>query len=85
MDDLEILSRLAVFLMLLRGFRFTRFITACTIGLVRIERLQPGIGLLEVVAVSVYCFHTLKIVLRDISNCFVMLLLLIQTVRKETI
>ena len=38
--------------MRLRGFRFTRFITAFTIGLVRIERFGPG--MLEVVAVSVY-------------------------------
>ena len=56
---------------LLRWFRFTRFITACTIGLVRIERFRPGIGLLEVVAVPVYCFFTLNTVLGHTFNCFV--------------
>ena len=58
---LKFRADLLFFLMLLRGFHF---ITACTIGLVRIERFRPGIGLLKVVTVPVYRFHTLNTVLR---------------------
>ena len=36
-DDLEILSWHAVFLILMRGFRFTHFISSCPIGLIRIK------------------------------------------------
>ena len=73
-DDPEISSWLAVGAVL-RGVRFTRFITACTIGLVLMKRFRPGIALLEVVAVFVvYHFHA---VLRHTSNCFATSLLLI--------
>ena len=62
-----------------------RSITACTIGLVRIERVQRGTGLLELVAVSVYRFHIVTTALRYTSNCFVISSLLITAVFKATI
>ena len=48
--------------------REIRFISACTIGLLRIKRFRPEIGLLEVVAVSVYQVHTLNTVLHSHST-----------------
>ena len=79
-DDLEMLSWLTLFLVLLRKFCFTHFITFCTIGSVRIKLSRSGIGLLGVVADSVYRFHKLNTVLRHTSNCFVMLRLLFPAV-----
>ena len=84
-DDLEIPSLLAIFLVLLREFLFTRIITACTIDLVLIERFRTGIGLLDIAAISPYHFHTMNIVLQHSFNCFVKSRLNISVVFRATI
>lgn len=84
-DDFEISRNLFVSLARLREFRSTNFLKDSAVCMVPIDRFLPGIGLLEVIANSIYRFQLSKTVLRHAFNFFVMLLLLTLTVFKVKI